>query len=451
MKLKLVLLMLIVSTIGCKKDFLEVRSNKRAFVPSSLEDYQQILDNTEVFCVRASTSIIVNTSDDFYITDAGWAGLSATEKNAYIWSSNAEDTYNYWASLYTQVFYANVVLDGLLQMKASDQESHKGRALKGAALFYRSFAYYNLAQLFTKPYIVGTNGMDPGVPLRLTADVDAKYPRGTIAQLYEQIMNDFNSAVSFLPDNADYKTRPTKAAAYAMLARTNLAIGAYADAEITANKALQIRSSLLRYELIDPKPRRPFPLALPNSNDEIIWYAAMSGPFMRSTLTYADSLLYQSYESDDQRKTLFFLNQGGHKANFRGSYSGNTSAFTGLAVDELYLIRAECLARRGETSLAMADLNALLVTRWKKDKFTPLQANDANDALNLILIERRKELIGRGTRWSDLRRLNCEINHKVTQVRNLQGKQYVLSPDDLSRYIFLIPQDEITLTGIAQN
>ncbi|RYE50331.1 MAG: RagB/SusD family nutrient uptake outer membrane protein, partial [Sphingobacteriales bacterium] len=119
-----------------------------------------------------------------------------------------------------------------------------------------------------------------------------------------------------------------------------------------------------------------------------------------------------------------------------------------------FLIRAECSARTGNTEEAMADLNALMEKRWVRGKFKPFTAASPEDALTKILIERRKELIMRGVRWSDLRRLNKDPRFAKTLKRVLingtDTKTYTLLPGD-PRYILKIPADVIALTGMEQN
>jgi len=444
-------LLLVVLLGSCKKDFLEERSNKRLFVPSTLEDYQNMLDNTEVFAMGVYPAVTQNLSDDFYMLDNAWNSLVLREKNAYIWNSQPDETDGNWALAYRQVFYANVTLDGLEQMDADQKSQVLWSQLRGTALFYRAFAFYNLAQLFTRPYLIQNAGDEPGIPLRLVADADKNYPRGTVKQTYQQILKDLREAAVLLPEKTSYKTRPGVMAAYALLARVNLAIGDYTAAEQHADRALAVSDFLLNYADISAIPRRPFPLALPNANPEVIWYCSMLGSFMRSTSTFADTVLYASYAAQDKRKTLFFSSSNGKQATFKGSYSGDTYYFTGLATDELYLIKAECLARGGAGTEAMKWLNKLLEKRWSAGQFTPLTAASAEEALRIVLVERRKELIGRGMRWMDLRRLNQDPKFTLVQTRRLQGKTYTLEPLDLGRYLLPIPMQEIQLTGIVQN
>jgi hypothetical protein len=116
----------------------------------------------------------------------------------------------------------------------------------------------------------------------------------------------------------------------------------------------------------------------------------------------------------------------------------------------LYLIRAECYARAGNISSAMSDLNTLLKTRWVSGTYTDMTATTADEALGKVLIERRKELLMRGQRWTDLRRLNKDSRFAVTLQRVINGTTYTLPPNDL-RYTLLIPYNVIQISGIQQN
>ena len=109
----------------------------------------------------------------------------------------------------------------------------------------------------------------------------------------------------------------------------------------------------------------------------------------------------------------------------------------------MYLIRAESYARKGDTQSAMSDLNTLLSARWTSEAFTQLTATDASDALRQILLERRKELLYRGLRWTDLRRLNKNPATAVTLTRVVGMQTYTLPPGD-PRYVYAIPDNVIS-------
>src|SRR5690606_13698384 len=120
-----------------------------------------------------------------------------------------------------------------------------------------------------------------------------------------------------------------------------------------------------------------------------------------------DTTLYTMYADDDLRRTLFFREQDGH-VYFKGNYDGqNTSAlFNGITSAEMLLTKAECLARKGKSSEAWNVLSELLRYRYSNNNFNEVMPIGATNVLNFVLNERRKELLFRGIRWIDLRRLN---------------------------------------------
>src|SRR3546814_17453648 len=147
---------------------------------------------------------------------------------------------------------------------------------------------------------------------------------------------------------------------------------------------------------------------------------------------------------------MFFRKNEDGTMYFRGSYHQSSVPFSGLATDEVYLIRAECYARTGNVAAAMEDVNTLLEKRWKAGTFFPFSAQTAEEALSFILKERRKELVLRGLRWSGLRSLNKDASFSVTLTRKLNGETITLLPGAL-RYVFPIPDNIIKLTVIKQN
>ena len=117
---------------------------------------------------------------------------------------------------------------------------------------------------------------------------------------------------------------------------------------------------------------------------------------------------------------------------------------------EFYLTKAECLARNGSVTEAISTLNKLLITRYKTGSYTPVSVTDQQEALSIILLERRKELLFRGIRWTDLRRLNLEASTAVTIYRKLNGTSYKLEPNS-PNYTLPVADDVIQLSNIPQN
>jgi tetratricopeptide (TPR) repeat protein len=439
---------------SCQKEFLEKKPDRSQLVPKSVADFQALLDQSMFYRGPAVQEI---SSDDFTISDQGILALEEMEVMAYTWSPNLFINRSFvddWDLCYRQIFVANVILEGVEAIQSAERDGIDYNSVKGNALFQRAFAYYNLAQLFAAPYDTINAASLPGIPIRPVPDINARYPRGTIQQTYDQILNDVAAALVLLPDQVGYKHRPSKTAALAFLARIYLTMGNYTKAAIYADQTLKTKNALLDYNQIKGSATaRIMPSALPNGNAEVILFKGSINYLFPTSTALANVLpeLYQSYDKDDLRKTLFFRDRGNGVFTFRGGYGGNIEAsiFTGLATDEIYLIRAECAARNGDVNLALSDLNHLLQTRWVTGRFLPYTSTNAEDVLRIILKERRKELICRGSRWTDLRRLNLESRFAIPITRTVNGKSYQLLPNE-NRYTFPLPDYEVN-TGLAQN
>lgn len=232
-------------------------------------------------------------------------------------------------------------------------------------------------------------------------------------------------------------------------------MGDYDNSLKYADSALSISSSLIDYNTIPPPSATATITAFGMFNVEDIFHATGQGVGIFSTTNWmCDSSLYSSYAANDLRKTLFFVaskNQPNTFA-FRGAYDVSASyPVAGIVTDEVYLMKAECLARSGNFATAMDVLNAMLVTRWKTNTYQKITATDKDDALKKVLTERRKELVQRNNiRWMDIKRLNIDPVYAVTLTRKVKGVSYTLPPNDL-RYALLIPITVIQNSGIEQN
>lgn len=453
--LRCLLLVLLINSCTKQDQFLDIKSNKADLRPTTLSDFRAIMDNDVVLNTWIPSMGLLG-SDQYYVSDMTWqAALNAQERNAYIWAKdiyNGEPGFN-WQTPYAAVGYANIVLEGLQTIPVNNTNKTEWDAIRGTALFFRSFAFYELAQTFAPPYQASSAATDLGIPLKLTADVNVLVPRSTLEQTYQQIHQDLEEAVTLLPNTTLYSTRPSRLAAYSLQARIWLTQGNYAKAKEAADAVLSVNSQLTDYNTLNPSLTIPFP-AYPNTVGEVLFYA-VSGSF--GLLSYnnlkVDTLLYRSYANNDLRKSLFYRDNGANGIAFRGDYTGTIipAKFSGFATNELYLIRAEANARLGNTTAALADLNSLLAKRWKTGTYVPVTAVSADDALSKILAERRKEIpFACNLRWEDLRRLNLEPAYAKTLSRVINGQTYTLPPND-PRYVYPIPDNEIKFSNLIQN
>ncbi|MGV3762705.1 RagB/SusD family nutrient uptake outer membrane protein [Parapedobacter sp.] len=435
---------------ACDEEFLDEKPVKSIVVPQSLADFRALLDNNTVF--YSSPTLGQIASDEFELTDAGFVGLGAAhERNAYIWNetifeSNAAN--HDWTRPYQQIFYSNVVLDGLAKLAPDIQGDEEWAQLKGSALFFRTWAYFHLSQLFCPPYRRETAETELGLPLREHADVNVIADRSSLEETYARMIGDLKIAAGLLPERSDFTSRPTKCAAYGLLARIYLSMGDYPNAGLHADSALAFNNVLLDYNTIDTGAARPFirPLRT-GDNPEVIFYDdLLYYYYMLSSQLTVNEGLFGLYDENDLRKDIFFRNDG----SFKGTYSGASNWFNGLTTAELYLISAESHARAGNVEKANTLIGMLQANRWVRGTYEAEAIGDAQTLLLSILEERRRELVARGRRWGDLRRLNMEPELQTTLHRTVQGRGYTLLPGS-NRYTFPIPPSEVDYSDISQN
>lgn len=434
--------------VSCNKNgFLDKKPNSDNVIPSSLDDFQALLDNPTVM---TGTPVLGELSaDNCQLDYAYWQGLDVKEHNAYAWQADIFDGQGQvadWDLPYQQVFYANTVLDGLSKLKTDSASNDPiWMALKGAALFIRAYAFYNVVQLFAPAYDSLTAGTDMGIPLRLSPEIGSKSVRASVQASYAQILGDLEKAKGLLPAAIpfDHPNRPSRPAVLALLARVYLSMRAYGEAGFYADNCLQVYSNLLDYNTLSAGGNFPFPA----SNVEIIYPSNFltTPPQILVGLIYSrvvvDSALYNSYDTNDLRWKLYFKSSSSNPPIYKASYNASFLPFSGLATDEVLLIRAECRARAGQTAAALSDLNNLLSKRWVTGTFNLVTAGSPGEALDSILVARRKELPFRGLRWMDLKRLN-KGGANITLTRKLSGVSPLLPNSNL--YVLPIPPDVLS-------
>ncbi len=439
--------------IGCSKsDFLNTKPNQALVVPSSISDLQALLDNTNTMNGSGNIGIcpILSeaTNDDIYVPNKYYASQNQYAQQEYIWATNPYPSFDLtdWDYPYTAVWYANIALDGLTKINPTSDQVQAYNNVMGSAFFYRSFYFYSLVQVFAPPFDSTTASTTWGLPLRLSSDVNEKLSRATLEKTYQQIINDTKQAISLLPNQAIYVTRPCKGSAYGFLARVYLAIQDYQHAYVYADSSLQISNKLLNYNTLNTTISLP----ITRNNVENLFNSTLlrTGIY---TYNFMDTLFMKTYTSNDLRPSIYFSsNATGNKV--KCSYDGTAIFYSGIAIDEMYLIRAEAAARTGNLSQATADINTLCMNRYKTGTFAAYSNfPTTNDALNVILPERRKELVCRGIRSTDLRRLNKNPQTAFTLTRSVNGTTYTLPPND-PRYTWLIPDNVISFNStMAQN
>ncbi|GAA4234644.1 RagB/SusD family nutrient uptake outer membrane protein [Postechiella marina] len=443
MKNTLYILSLILLMFSCdREDYLDIQP-KGQVIPSKINDYRLLLDQTEVFGNTQGLQVIspgfVNsfsnnelTSDDVMITDNLISffpdGVAST--NTYTWNDNiyteAEEDGD-WQTLYGQIYVSNIIIKDA--PNASDGTLEDKLALKAEAQAHRAFAYFSLVNLYAPHYNAATANTDLSIPLRLNTElIGIDFPRATVSDVYDVILDDLTEAVTYLPNTPELIHRPSKAGAYSLLARIYLYMGDFENARDAANNALTLNNTLVDFNTFPDWffPGIASPGDIPQEDPEIIWHKASSGTY--STTIASDDYL-NLLEPNDQRRRLFgppsLFGLSGTEQIYAMGFARGFKPI-GPSTAEMFLTRAECYARLNQVNLAVNDLNTLREKRMDTDTFTPITATDQNEVLALVKKERRLELFMKGHRLFDLKRYNVYDTPKIDLTHTYNGNTFTL-------------------------
>jgi hypothetical protein len=124
-----------------------------------------------------------------------------------------------------------------------------------------------------------------------------------------------------------------------------------------------------------------------------------------------------------------------------------------MTTTEVYLIKAECLARAGKLTDAMTLLNKVRQSRILPSKYQELSASTIAQAIEYIRRTKDNALILTIVPFCDARRYNLESAYARTLTKTEGGKTYSLAPDSYM-WTMPFPQGAVENTGngtITQN
>ncbi|TJZ61782.1 RagB/SusD family nutrient uptake outer membrane protein [Sphingobacterium olei] len=411
--------------------FLEKKPDETIDIPESLEDLGGLMDSYAIMNNNYPLSSAV-FSDDYYLATEDWQALASKEqRDSYIWEHEVDyrDIIN---SQYRSILFANTVLERIDQATVINQKDRENyNRIKGTAFFFRGYRNYMVA-VHHSPHPKLVSGSDQGIPLRLKSSYSEPTVMSSLDQTYAQILTDLHASTSLLPNEPMIVSRPSKPAAYGMLAKVYLDLGRYSEALAYADSCLEIKNELIDLNTIDLNAAAPFP----RFNKEVIFQArSATSPLLARTIGRIDTLLYSAYGDEDLRKKAFYVKNAKGWVEFKGDYDGrgNSSGydFWGVLLPDIYLIKVECLARLGKFVDAKMTLKSLLEHRLLKNQSFPYELTPNEELLAIVLKERRKELIRKGCRWIDIRRLATDDMYKIESIRRLDDKTYRLTADKM--------------------
>lgn len=425
--------------LGCD-NYVDIKTEGR-LIPEETENYRYLLQNSYVYDISYG-AVDVASDDISFQNDAQTTALGASDYyrpfvNLYKWSDqiylDGELDYN-MNSLYSALYNVNIVINEVMKSK-NGTEAEK-LAIKGEAQVHRAFIFLTLVNTFGKAYDATTAATDPGIVLFTTPTVSDDIKRTSVQNAYDIILSDLNDAVNsgLKPINSGTNVAfPSRASAYALLARTYLYMRNYPLALENAEKALAIQSTLNNLEDFEFSafPTRRFDSELILSK----WNGYSSLSYAPQILSLSNELI-NTFDTNDLRYVLFTQPSSSFSSDYTIGRSYAKEGLTGESrnagptVPEMMLIKAECQARAGSGDLAMAEINKLRQKRFRAAQYVPMTAIDSKDALIKVLAERRRELMGTGGfRWFDLKRLNKEPEFAKTITHTFAGQTFTLAPN----------------------
>ncbi|AHM58468.1 RagB/SusD domain-containing protein [Flammeovirgaceae bacterium 311] len=404
-----------------------------------------------------------------------------------------------WRGWYRVVARANDVIENapiyLESHNPSPAQREQLDQILGQAHFLRAFAYFHLVRLWGEaPYAVDNTRL--AVPLILkvaSSRDDMMQSRATVAEVYEQIISDFEAAETKLPVTWDQNNiaRVNKFAAKGFLGKVYLYIEDYSRArqyfEEVINASRYSLVSHSRYEdLFQGKyefsPESIFELNYAIDMQQNIWENGLGSGIALSLAPPGRGwsnvtphgvnierfgndprLEIATYHPEDSVATVEgdMRPAGRSEFNFTGHsfkkyvprdysvYSTNRNSGINVLIMRLadvYLMYAEVMNALGQDAIALEYLNKVRRRAWGYSPsnqepavdFTGLAGDELRDT---IREERFRELFAEGHRWYDIVRWGIVEQEvlKYNQKRVTQG-EILFQPKD---YYYPIPQQEV--------
>lgn len=422
----LILFVAAIAVTSCD-DYLDIQPVGKV-IPETLEDFRAVLtkgystfpEHKSLSALRADEVVLDEFSNDYTYF-----------KDIYIWNDVNPDriTTNFpYENLYNTIFYTNVIINEASKKLAASEERNQ---LIGEAYALRALAYFDLVNLFGKPYDVATASTDKAVPLALEIDLEQAFIPETVAVVYNQILSDKEEAKKLL--NVSTQTtginyRFSKAALYAMESRIYLYQKEWEKAAQAADEALTFKSSLVD---LNTTP------ILPNNYDAIESIMALEDAFNNAVKSsnYVSNDLINAYDKTNDLRFALYINENGTTSRFKKG--GELNQKVTFRTAELYLTKAETSAQLNDLSTAKTVVLDFIKTRYTADGFAALNtvvtSMSKTQLLDFIYQERQREFAAEGHRWFDLRRTTQK---QITHV--LGDKTYTLIQND-PRYTLRYP------------
>lgn len=462
-KIGVISLGVLTAATSCSNDFVD-REFQQSVIQSDLKTVQEVQSFVRGAYVSMRSSTYYGRDflafgeirSDEMLSNGG-SGYYNTVRQYNMTSSDAyaRDTYN---QIYTMVGKTNIVINtDLTKLTGTAADIAKAEYYQGQAYALRAQGFFDLLRLYGQKYTGGTLG----VVTPTKYDPKALQARSTIAETEAQIEADFNKALQKMTaqatnDTPSNKTELSINALKVLMSRFYLYKGDYAKVRSLTNE-LYGKYTVVARDLYQPSFDFTLRGAAPNS----IFELEVGTDSSLSTSSYNQMLSVNGYRnivvtdatrllyaSNDIRASLISrLSVSGVVSNYlsystRGKYLNRTGAdnIKLIRYEEVLLNGAEAELNGGDPAKALKYYKEILANRLGPITVgtTVTSVQQQLDAitsvtLNMIKVERRKELLGEGFRqWDQLRWGDTSFKPAIVNINQLA---------------FPIPRAETDITG----
>lgn len=415
------------SSIGCDR-FLDIQPEGK-IIPTTVEDYRKVL--TSAYSKYPShKSLVALRTDELNIDDNNSDFIEYREIAMWKDSNTDQATAEFpWVNFYSVIFYLNQIITEGSKTMASSPEKQQ---ILAEAYALRAYAYFDLVNLYGKPYNSATASTDRGVPINLEMDLEKVLKPSSVQEVYNQINADIKQSSELMiteKQTTGINYRFSKVALEAFQARTELYEGNWNDALTFANQTLAIKGDLVNLNTSNIAPNHY------TSVESILALDNAYNSSVQNVSSVSSDLLSKYDSSTDKRFGIYFEKSGSKYKVIKG---GSSDFRVSFRTSEIYFIKSEALLKLNRLSEAKETLLKVLKNRYTPSGYatieSQLSAMNSTEFMTFILDERAREFALEGQRWYDLRRANQK---KI--IHNIIGKEYILQQNDV-RYTIEYPQ-----------
>ena len=337
-----------------------------------------------------------------------------------------------WISCYDGINVANNVIVKVPTI--ADMTEDERNAALAELYFIRALNHFNLLNYFG------------AIPLKLQPTVGVTgldAPRNSVSEVYAKIIEDLTFASVYLRTSG-VKTRATKYAAKALLARVYLYKGDYAQASTLASEVIEEGNYTIlpNYADIfagDESSESIFEIYFSQTERNRIAEYNFPKSLNGRREVQPDPSVLAAYEVNDSRYNASVAFAGIEPYAIKyDDLSLGADNFIVIRLAEMYLIRAEAKTNlNGDIAAIKEDINVIR----QRANLNSTNANTISQLVTAIEKERRVEFAFEGHRWFDL-------------VRTGRAIELLPNVSSSTQTLFPIPSDEIQTNnspGMVQN